>query len=90
MPAKRRKSERGNAMLEFAVGWFVLWLMFSGVYQVGYAYYVYNALMVSTANAAELGARLGYDTANPTAYSTALKNMVPATRSPEPSLCFRI
>src|SRR5690349_19127967 len=71
-----RKSERGNAVLEFALGWSVLWMMFSGVYQVGYAFYAYNVLMTSVANAAQLGARLGYDTASPSAYTTALKNMV--------------
>ena len=71
-----RKSERGNAVLEFALGWSVLWMMFSGVYQVGYAFYAYNVLMTSVANAAQLGARLGYDTASPSAYTTKLKNMV--------------
>ena len=63
-------------MLEFALGWSLLWLMFAGIYQIGYAYYIYNVLMISTANAAELGSRLSYDTASPTAYTTALKNMV--------------
>ena len=71
-----RTSERGNAMLEFALGWSLLWMLFSGIYQIGYAYYIYDRLTVATANAAELGSRLAYDTGNPTAYSTALKNMV--------------
>jgi Flp pilus assembly protein TadG len=72
----RRKSERGNALLEFALGWWVIWLLFSGCYQVGYAYYVYNVLMTSVANAAQLGSKLGYDNGNPGAYTTALQNMV--------------
>jgi len=72
----RNHSERGNAMLEFALAWAILWLIFSGVYQVGYAFYVYNALLISVADAAELGSKLSYDTANPSTYSTALKNMV--------------
>ena len=71
-----RKSERGNAILEFALGWSVLWLMFAGVYQVGYSFYVYDTLMTAVNNAAELGSKLGYDTANPSAYTAALKNMV--------------
>ena len=71
-----RKSERGNAVLEFALGWSILWMMFSGVYQVGYAYYVYNVLMTSVSDAAQLGAKLGYDTADPSTYQTKLKNMV--------------
>jgi len=63
-------------MLEFALGFFVLWAIFSGVYQVGYAFYVYNALLTSVSNAAELGSKLAYDTTNTSAYTTALKNMV--------------
>src|SRR5579862_7335357 len=72
----RRKSERGNAMLEFAVGWSLLWMLFSGVYQIGYAYYIYDRLTVATENAVALGCRLGYDTGNASAFSTSLKNMV--------------
>ena len=63
-------------MLEFALGFFVLWAMFAGVYQIGYAFYVYNALLASVADAAQLGSKLGYDTASPSTYSTSLKNMV--------------
>lgn len=76
MKRLRKTSQRGNAMLEFAVGWSILWAMFAGVYEIGYAYYVYNVLMTSVANAAELGSKLGYDTASPAPYSTSLKNMV--------------
>jgi Flp pilus assembly protein TadG len=71
-----KKSERGNAMLEFAIGFFVLWAMFSGVYQFGYAFYVYNALLASVNDAAQLGSKLGYDTASPSSYATSLRNMV--------------
>ena len=70
------KSERGNAVLEFALGWSVLWMMFSGVYEVGHAYYVYNVLMTSVSDAAQLGAKLNYDTADTSTYTTAVKNMV--------------
>src|ERR1700686_3786108 len=76
MQPLRRKSERGNAVVEFALGWSLLWLLFAGVYQVGYSFYVYNTLMISVANAAELGSKLGYDTASPATYTTDLKNMV--------------
>jgi Flp pilus assembly protein TadG len=76
MKRLRKTSERGNAMLEFAVGWSILWALFAGVYETGYAFYVYNVLMTSVANAAELGSKLGYDTASPDSYSTSLKNMV--------------
>jgi len=72
----RRRSERGNAMLEFALGFSMFWMLFSGVYQIGYAYYIYDRLAVATANAAELGSRLSYDSSNVSAFSTSLKNMV--------------
>jgi Flp pilus assembly protein TadG len=72
----RREQERGIAALEFALGWFLLWLLFSGAYQYGYSFYVYNRLLVSVANAAELGSKIGYDTGNPGAFTAVLQNMV--------------
>jgi len=63
-------------MLEFAIGWALLWALFVGVYQFGYSFYVYNVVMTSVANAAELGSKMTYDTSNPAQFSTALKNMV--------------
>src|SRR5205085_1920203 len=80
MKPLRKRSERGNAMLEFALGFTILWLMFAGVYQIGYSYYVYNVLMTSAANAAQLGSVLNYDVVDDVSdtgpYKTALKNMV--------------
>jgi Flp pilus assembly protein TadG len=72
----RSKSERGNAMLEFALGWSILWMVFSGLYQIGYAYYLYNIMLESTSSAAALGSRLPFDTGNTSAFTTTLKNMV--------------
>jgi Flp pilus assembly protein TadG len=71
-----KKSERGNALVEFALGFFVLWSLFAGVYQFGYAFYVYNTLLASVNDAAQYGARLDYDTGATTAWTTAVKNMV--------------
>jgi Flp pilus assembly protein TadG len=76
MKRKPRKSERGSAIVEFAIGWSILWAMFAGVYEIGYSYYVYNSIMTSVANAAELGAKLNYDTTTPSTYTNAIKNMV--------------
>jgi len=72
----KNKSERGNALLEFALGWSVLWLLFAGIYQFGYSFYVYNAVMTSVANAAQMGSKMTYDTASPSTFTTALQNMV--------------
>ena len=76
MNKTNKKSERGNALLEFALGFAVLWALFSGLYQFGYSFYVYNALMTSVANAAELGSKMNYDTSNTSKFSTAVTNMV--------------
>jgi len=76
MKTIKNKSERGNALLEFALGWSILWALFAGIYQFGYTFYVYNTVLTSVANAAELGSKMTYDTANTSAYSNALKNMV--------------
>ena len=74
--SNKRPSERGNAVLEFAIAWSVLWMLFSGVYQYGYSFYVYNRLMGAVSNAAQLGAKISYDTANASAFTTELQNMV--------------
>jgi len=79
MKARRGKPQQGNALLEFAIGWPVLWLIFAGVYEFGYSFYVYNALQLAVANAAELGSQLDYDvgdTGNPTSFQAKLQNMV--------------
>jgi len=76
MIKSNKKSERGNALLEFALGFAVLWALFAGLYQFGYSFYVYNEVMTSVENAAELGAKMTYDTANPSNFTTAVTNMV--------------
>ena len=76
MRATRKKNQGGNAIIEFAICSFFLWLSFSGVYGVGYGLYVYNSLMTSVSNAAVFGAARNYDTASPDSYTTAVKNMV--------------
>jgi Flp pilus assembly protein TadG len=76
MKTTKNKSERGNALLEFALGWSILWALFAGIYQFGYSFYVYNTVLTSVADAAELGSKMTYDTANPSTFTTALQNMV--------------
>lgn len=79
MKARRGKPQRGNVLIEFALGWSVLWLLFGGLYQFGYSFFVYNQLQTAVANAAELGSKLDYDisdTGNPTRFQQTLQNMV--------------
>jgi Flp pilus assembly protein TadG len=76
MRRQRNKSQKGSAILEFAISWSVLVALLTGVYQFGYTFYIYNQLMTSVTNAAELGSKMDYDTQNADTYTTALKNMV--------------
>ncbi len=76
MEVIRKKSERGNTILEFALGFPLVWMLFAGIYQVGYGFYLYDSLMSATANAGELGSKLDYDTGDPSGYTDAIKNMV--------------
>src|SRR5579864_7389843 len=76
MKTIKNKSERGNELLEFALGFSVLWALFAGIYQFGYSFYIYNTMLTSVGNAAELGSKMTYDTASPSTYTSALKNMV--------------
>jgi len=79
MCTREGKRERGSAVLEFALGWSVLWLIFGGLYGFGYIFYAYNVLQTAVANAAELGSKMDYDigdTSSPTRFQQALQNMV--------------
>lgn len=76
MKNTNNKSERGNALLEFALGFSILWALFAGIYQFGYSFYVYNTVLTSVGNAAELASKMTYDTANTSQFTTAIQNMV--------------
>ncbi len=73
---KRRNGQAGNAIIEFALGLGVLWLLFSGVYKFGYSFYLYNKLETSVSVASEFACRQNYDTGNPSAFSNTIKNLV--------------
>jgi Flp pilus assembly protein TadG len=49
------KGERGSSILEFAIGASAFVLLFSGIFQYGYTFYVYSKLE----NAVHAGARYG-------------------------------
>ena len=63
-------------MLEFAIGFSVLWALFAGVYEFGYTFLVYNQLMTAVSNGAALGSKLQFDTANTANYTTEVQNIV--------------
>jgi len=80
-PTKQRfGSRRGNALIEFALAAMVLAYALSGVFQLGYSMYLYNELVGAVRGGTRYAslAKLSNagDKSIPTAYSTAVKNMV--------------
>lgn len=78
--SRRFGSRRGNALIEFALAAMTLTYALTGVFQLGYSMYLYNELV----GAVRAGARYASlaklsnsgDKSIPSAYSTAVKNMV--------------
>lgn len=56
-----RARQRGAALVEFALCWTLMWMLFAGIYQFGYAFYVYNQLMTAVANASQVGSKMPFD-----------------------------
>jgi len=73
---QNRGRRRGSGLLEFGVAIGLLWLLFAGVYQFGYSFYLYNKLQLSVSNAAMFASMAIYDAGNPSKFDTAIKNMV--------------
>lgn len=66
-------------MVEFALGSSLLITAFTGIFEFGYAFYVYNNLVSAVDNGARYAAYRTYDsgTATPSsAFSASVKNMV--------------
>jgi Flp pilus assembly protein TadG len=75
----RRRRQRGSAIIEFALGSFVLMGIFTGTFEFGYTFYIYNNLQTAVNNGAKYAALRPYEptTATPEAcFQTAVQNMV--------------
>src|SRR5665811_1285346 len=72
----RRSRQKGSSLVEFALGFGVLWMLFSGVFQFGYSFYLYNKLMTAVSGGARFASTLTYDTNHPDVYTAAVRNMV--------------
>lgn len=73
------KRERGNALIEFALSFFLLFSLFAGIFQFSYSFYVYNTLVMAVREGARYASLKPYDstTATPTpTFQTAVQNMV--------------
>jgi Flp pilus assembly protein TadG len=78
-PLQHRNTQRGNAIIEFAVSFAFLFSVFTGVFQFGYAFYQYNALENAVRGGARYASLRVYDSATSTpsaAYLSAVRNMV--------------
>jgi Flp pilus assembly protein TadG len=73
-------SRRGNAILEFALSSTILIYAFTGVFQFGYSMYLYNELEAGVRAGIRYASLAGIsntgDSSIPSAYSTAVQNMV--------------
>ena len=77
--AKRRAREGGNAMTEFAIGGMVLAFVFTGTFQFGYAFYIYNNLENAVNNGAKYASQRTYEDTSATlstCFKTAVQDMV--------------
>jgi Flp pilus assembly protein TadG len=71
--------ERGNALIEFALSFFLLFAVFSGIFQFAYSFYVYNALVTAVREGARYASLKPYESTTTTpssAFQAAVQNMV--------------
>ncbi len=70
-----RRPRRGNAAVEFAFGFTVLWAILSGALEIGYSTYTYMALAKVVTDGAIYASRAAFEEPGH-AYTSAVKNMV--------------
>jgi len=70
-----RAGRRGSAVIEFALSFAFLWLTVTGVFQFGYAMWIYNSLVSRVADAARFAARIDYDSRDSDAFIRQVKNV---------------
>lgn len=76
---KAFRRERGNILVEFAIGAGILVLVFSGTFHFGYTFYQYNLLKSAVNAGARYAALRTYDSATATpsaAFLMAVQNVV--------------
>jgi Flp pilus assembly protein TadG len=81
------KPEKGNTMVEFALCFFLLFAILSGIFRFGYVFYAYNLLVNAVRDGARFGSTYPYSstTAIPDdTYRTKVQNMV-VYGTPNPS-----
>jgi Flp pilus assembly protein TadG len=87
MMRKATDRRRGSAMVEFAISAVLLMAVFTGTFQFGYTFYVYNRLIMGVRTATRYASQKSLTNNNnttvPSSFSTDVKNMaVYGTTSP--------
>jgi Flp pilus assembly protein TadG len=76
---RHRAGERGNAMVELALGATLLATVFAGTFQFGFTFYIYNNVETAVNNGAKYAALKTYEqtTSTPSfCFTTAVQDMV--------------
>jgi Flp pilus assembly protein TadG len=77
--ANRKARQKGSIFIEFALSSLVLFAVFTGAFEFGYAFYAYNTLVNAVREGARYASLKPYDSASSTpssAFNTAVQNMV--------------
>jgi Flp pilus assembly protein TadG len=77
--ASARSRERGDALIEFALSFFLIFAVFAGVFRFAYSFYVYNAVVTAVREGSRYASLKPYDsttTAPSNTFLTAVQNMV--------------
>lgn len=72
-----RRARRGNVLIEFGLAFPLLFLLLSGMYQFGYAFFIYNELQSVVRAGVRYGATADFDaTSGGAAFRTQVQNVV--------------
>jgi len=75
----QKAGQRGSVFIEFALSFLVLFSVFTGAFEFGYAFYAYNTLVNAVREGARYASLKPYDSASSTpstAFNSAVQNMV--------------
>ena len=71
-----RSRRRGNVMMEFGLAFPLLFLFLSGMYQFGYAFFVYNQLQSAVRTGARYAATTDFDGTAGSSFKSRVQNVV--------------
>jgi Flp pilus assembly protein TadG len=77
--SRRNRRQRGTSIVEFALGSGILMAAFTGTFEFGYTFYVYNNLQTAVNDGAKYAALRPYESTDSTpeaCFKTAVQNMV--------------